>query len=286
MKQYLINLLQKQIKSRSINSLGNLLPDDISEWLGIEGEELLGFIDDLHEKRILLYKYRLQCSCGEMCVIYENRLVRDKVFNCEVCGKEFSLKDIRENSSIIYEIDKRELLAMTDAKVNFKVIPIVNHSEVGTLKKEEEKQGMEIFIGSSSEAAGYMVEIAAILEQFETKPLMWNAPGKNIFVPGTNTIDALIEITERVQAAIFIFNADDVTWNSESAIMPLSSVRDNVLFEYGLFMGALGKKNICFVCKGKPKLATDLNGITYIDADLGEAQVTLKLRDWIAGIKK
>lgn len=286
MKQYLVNLLQNKIKSRSINSLGNLFPDDISEWVGIGGKELLEFVNDLHENRVILYKYKLQCDCGEPCVIYENRLIRDKLFYCEICGKEFSLKDIREKASIIYEIDKEALLAIGDAKVNFKVFPGVNHNEVAPLKKEEEKRSMEIFIGSSSEAADYMDEIAAKLEEMQVKPLLWNASGKNIFVPGTNTIDSLIEITKRVQAAIFIFNADDKTWNGKSTIEPTSSVRDNVLFEYGLFMGALGKENICFICKGNPKVATDLKGITHIDADKGEAQVKLKLRDWLNYIRK
>jgi len=64
------------------------------------------------------------------------------------------------------------------------------------------------------------------------------------------------------------------------------AVRDNVLFEYGFFMGALGKTKVCFVCKGKPRLASDLKGITYIDGDLGEIQVKMKLKDWINGMEK
>ena len=105
-------------------------------------------------------------------------------------------------------------------------------------------------------------------------------------IPGTNTIDSLIAISKRVQAAVFIFNADDKIWNDKSALESSDTVRDNVLFEYGLFMGALSKENVCFVCKGKPKLASDLKGITYIDGDLGDIQVKLKLKDWINEMKK
>lgn len=128
-------------------------------------------------------------------------------------------------------------------------------------------------------------KIALKLEELNAEPLLWNASGKGIFIPGTNTIDALIAIANRVQAAIFIFNADDKVWNDKSALDSSDTVRDNVLFEYGLFMGALSKENVCFVCKGNPKLASDLKGITYIDGDLGPTQVKFKLRDWLNAIK-
>ena len=77
----------------------------------------------------------------------------------------------------------------------------------------------------------------------------------------------IIEITKKVDAAVFVFNADDKIWNSNSALEGATTVRDNVLFEYGLFTGALGKKKVCFICKNRPSIATDLKGITYIDGD-------------------
>ena len=43
---------------------------------------------------------------------------------------------------------------------------------------------------------------------------------------------------------------------------------------------------MCFICKGKPRIATDLKGITYIDGDKGEAYVYLKLKDWINAMNK
>ena len=90
--------------------------------------------------------------------------------------------------------------------------------------------------------------------------------------------DSLIEITKRVDAAVFIFNADDKMWNDISALESTDKVRDNVLFEYGLFMGELGKNKVCFICKGNPKVASDLKGITYINGDIGEYKVKSKIR--------
>lgn len=63
---------------------------------------------------------------------------------------------------------------------------------------------MEIFIGSSSEAAKFMEDIAVKLESLGHKPLLWSDVGKGIFPANSNTIDALIAITERVDAAVFI----------------------------------------------------------------------------------
>jgi len=221
--------------------------------------------------------------------VYENKLIHDKQINCEICGKEFTISDIEEKSDIIYEIDKEELLELENGNVDFKILPDIKGKVVSITKKQEERQEqkvMEIFMGSSSEAKDYMEEIGAKIEELEAKPLLWNATGKGIFIPGTNTIDSLIAISKRVQAAVFIFNADDKIWNDKSALESSDTVRDNVLFEYGLFMGALSKENVCFVCKGKPKLASDLKGITYIDGDLGDIQVKLKLKDWINEMKK
>lgn len=174
------------------------------------------------------------------------------------------------------------MLELENGNVDFKILPDIKGKVVSITKKQEERQEqkvMEIFMGSSSEAKDYMEEIGAKIEELEAKPLLWNATGKGIFIPGTNTIDSLIAISKRVQAAVFIFNADDKIWNDKSALESSDTVRDNVLFEYGLFMGALSKENVCFVCKGKPKLASDLKGITYIDGDLGDIQVKLKLKD-------
>ncbi len=179
---------------------------------------------------------------------------------------------------------KEELLGLNNESIDFKILPECREEKclVPMIKKQEGKNEMEIFMGSSSsEANDFMEEIAVKLEELDTQPLLWNETGKGIFIPGTNTIDALLAITKRVGAAIFIFNADDKTWNDKSALETLDTVRDNVLFEYGLFMGALGKEKVCFICKNQPKVASDLKGITYIDGNDSLTKIKLKLKDWL-----
>lgn len=198
------------------------------------------------------------------------------------------LKDIVLQNYIINYIILYNSLELRNKADSIEILYKKSNSNenVDLIPVRQEKSNMEIFMGSSLEAKNYMDEIAVKMEELGVTPLLWNAVGKNIFIPGTNTIDALIDITKRVQAAVFIFNADDKRWNERSALEISDVVRDNVLFEYGLFTGALGKERVCFVCKGKPQIASDLKGITYIDGEVGEAQVKLKLRDWINAIYK
>ena len=289
-KKNLLKKIQEKVKEQSVNSLGNLYPEDIIGWLKVSEEDTKEFINYLHSQRVLFFKYRIKCDCGEKNVVYENILARAKNLYCNVCGYEFCRQDIEERTEIIYEIDKEELLSLEDKRIEFREIPHLITNIVPMVQKQEERvmDKNEIFIGSSSGMVDYMDEIALKLEKLDEKPLLWNDENKGIFVPGTSTIDSLFEITDRVKAAIFIFNEDDKVWfNGKDSIIGKSedAVRDNVLFEYGLFMGTLGKGKVCFICKGKPHIASDLLGITYIDGDLGEAQVKVKLKSWLEKIK-
>lgn len=160
--------------------------------------------------------------------------------------------------------------------------PIV-FNEIEPIQNKIKKE-REIFIGSSMEAVDYMETIAAYLEELQTSPLPWNADGKKIFIQGNNILDSLIDITNRVDAAIFIFNAEDAKWNDKSKLKDTKSVKDNVLFECGLFMGKLGRNKVCFICKGDYKRFFELEGIVYINGDVGEYQIRRKLREWINAI--
>lgn len=284
MKKNLLDKLKQMIKLQSVNSLKNVFPDDIIDWLDITDIEAKELIDELHEQRIIIYKYKFKCVCGEICTIYEKTIKRNSNFFCEVCGREFSYEDISKYGYIAYEIDKNELENYGQERVNFVELPEVKNKIVPIASIQGGKS-MEIFIGSSSEAVEFMEKIAIKLEELEITPLTWNATGKGIFIASTNTIDALISIAHRVKAAIFVFNSDDKIWNEKTSIEESNCVRDNVLFEYGLFMGALGKQRVCFVCKGNPKIASDLKGITYIDGDSGDYHIKSKLGEWIDTIK-
>ena len=140
MRQNLISKMQKIVKSQSVNSLGNVYPDEIIEWLDISGVEAKELINELHEERIVSYKYKLKCSCGEICTIYEKKLIHNPNAYCEICGREISLDDIKEKAYIVYEINKKELLDLGQENVDFKELPNIKGKVVPISRRPEEKQ--------------------------------------------------------------------------------------------------------------------------------------------------
>jgi Predicted nucleotide-binding protein containing TIR-like domain len=135
---------------------------------------------------------------------------------------------------------------------------------------------VKVFIGSSSESLDHMSEIAMWLEEEKVEPVPWNLP--TLFLPGENTFLKLIEISRSVDGAIFVFAEDDMVWYRADTV---AQPRDNVLLEYGLFVGALGPKRAIICRRGRPKAASDLHGINWIDSSPGSIQrAKVQLRAW------
>ena len=138
---------------------------------------------------------------------------------------------------------------------------------------------MRIFIASSGERLNTAIEVGSWLESMNVEPVLWNEP--EVFPLGVYTWDALIDLSKNVDAAVFIFGEDDKIWFRGEGTM---TVRDNVLLEYGLFSGKLSKVNTIFLCEGRPKLASDLEGITW--GDVGKKNsAKIKLENWINSIR-
>lgn len=120
---------------------------------------------------------------------------------------------------------------------------------------------MKLFIGSSREALDLVRQIEVWLEPLpDVHTLPWDTPG--LFEPGEQTLQSLLSIAKTVDAAIFLFSEDDKVWYRDDSV---PQPRDNVLIEYGLFVGTLGMKRAIICTDGQPKLAVDVRGLTYVD---------------------
>ena len=97
-----------------------------------------------------------------------------------------------------------------------------------------------LFIGSSSEGHDFDVEIRAQLERFPIEIIHWS----QIFPSGIFSLEALLNILPKIDAALFISTPDDET-KYRGKIKP--QPRDNIIFEFGLFMGKLGRKHVSMV---------------------------------------
>jgi hypothetical protein len=97
-----------------------------------------------------------------------------------------------------------------------------------------------IFIGSSVEG----LDVAHALQQnleFDATVTVWT---QGIFQLSSNSLDDLLTALENFDFGIFVFKPDDVL---NMRADQFNVVRDNVIFELGLFFGKLGKDRVFFV---------------------------------------
>jgi Predicted nucleotide-binding protein containing TIR-like domain len=143
-----------------------------------------------------------------------------------------------------------------------------------------------IFLGSSGKQAKLLKAITRGLEDVADVD-----PWTSVFNPGVSTLDRLVELTREVDFAAFVFAQDDWTTKGASpdAASGQASPRDNVVFEAGLFGGALGIRRTFILHATGAKLPTDLLGLTSIryDPDTTPAivrQINQKLRKAIEAV--
>src|SRR3989440_2413515 len=118
-----------------------------------------------------------------------------------------------------------------------------------------------IFLGSSGQQERLLQALTRGLQDVADVD-----PWTTVFNPGVSTIDRLVELTREVDFAAFVFAQDDWTTKGASpdADSGQASPRDNVVFEAGLFGGALGIRRTFILHANGAKLPTDLLGLTPI----------------------
>lgn len=115
----------------------------------------------------------------------------------------------------------------------------------------------KIFIGSSVEGLSVAYAIQQNLTH-DSEPTVWD---QGIFDLSQTTMESLTKAVDESDFGIFVFSPDDVTKMRGS---DHNTVRDNVIFEFGLFTGKLGRDRVFFVEPDGSELhlPTDLLGIT------------------------
>ncbi|MFG6381413.1 MAG: nucleotide-binding protein [Muribaculum sp.] len=138
-----------------------------------------------------------------------------------------------------------------------------------------------IFIGSSSENR----EIAEAIQNNimdVSYPEIWDQSLKSL---SQSTLTNLVQALDIFDFAIFVFGAEDnATIRDKNVLI----VRDNVIFETGLFMGRLGIDHVFFV---KPysqeiHMPSDLLGITYGLYDIDHPNKDAALRQFCKQVKE
>lgn len=112
-----------------------------------------------------------------------------------------------------------------------------------------------IFIGSSSEGLEIAKKVKSFFEN-DFECFLWT---DDIFKYNENFLETLMKEASLFDFGFMVFTKDDYT---KSRLTDFDSPRDNVVFEYGLFLGRLGKDNAYIIKDKDVKLPSDLFGIS------------------------
>ncbi len=131
----------------------------------------------------------------------------------------------------------------------------------------------KLFIGSSSEGKEIADHLQHGLER-EVESTIWH---QGVFGLSEGSLEALTRRVHDFDFAALVLTPDDLVTSRNDVV---SSPRDNVIFEMGLFMGALGRERtfIIYNRDSKLKLPSDLAGITaatFGDRSDGNIQAAL-----------
>lgn len=121
----------------------------------------------------------------------------------------------------------------------------------------------KVFIGSSVEQLRVAEAVHRGLEHSGATPVLWTT---SVFKPGSTTIEDLSAATGNFDFAVFVMTPDDTLVIRKET---LPATRDNALFEFGLFMGALGRERVFgIVPRGSNmRRPSDLFGVALLDYD-------------------
>src|SRR5438094_74923 len=121
-----------------------------------------------------------------------------------------------------------------------------------------------IFLGSSGQQEKLLRALTRGLQDIADVE-----PWTTVFNPGVSTLERLVELTREVDFAAFVFAQDDWTTKEATpdAASGVAAPRDNVVFEAGLFGGALGIRRTFILHAHGSKLPSDLLGLTSLRYD-------------------
>jgi hypothetical protein len=114
-----------------------------------------------------------------------------------------------------------------------------------------------LFIGSSSEGLQIAKALQVGLDQ-AAEVTLWS---QGVFGLSQGTLDELVRASREFEFAVLVLTPDDLIERRGTAT---NSPRDNVIFEVGLFIGALGRERTFIVyCQDTPPaIPSDLAGVT------------------------
>ena len=112
-----------------------------------------------------------------------------------------------------------------------------------------------VFIGSSKEG----LDVTKLVKDYLSTDydcIVWN---EDVFKANENFLDTLLKAASLFDFGVMIFSSDDETKVRHKVF---DTPRDNVMFEFGLFLGRVGKERAFVIQEEGCHLPSDLLGIT------------------------
>ena len=122
----------------------------------------------------------------------------------------------------------------------------------------------KLFIGSSKTNIKIARLVANRLEaDGVAEATVWD---EGVFSLNQGFLEKLLSVLSEFDFAVLIWAPDDMTESKEES---KASPRDNVVFECGLFMGAVGRERVFIICDQSVslKIPSDLLGVTLANYD-------------------
>jgi CAP12/Pycsar effector protein, TIR domain len=143
-----------------------------------------------------------------------------------------------------------------------------------------------IFIGSSSEGLPIAEAVSRFLSR-DARPRLWK---HQLFLPGRYPFEVLEAQLKVSDFAVLVASPDDELVKRG---IPQSAMRDNLLLEFGLFSGSLGRRRTFFLCPNTPEISlpSDVLGIINARYDAqrvaaGGDEQTAAVQDACLDVKK
>lgn len=135
-------------------------------------------------------------------------------------------------------------------------------SKVSNKKRPSKKLSRNVFIVHGRDHTP-LKELKVMLKGLGLNPIVLHEKAS-----GSRTVVEKLEKYSDVGYAFVILTPDDVGGPSEDRkILRLEGkerARQNVILEFGYFMGLLGRDRVCCLYKGDVELPSDMHGIVYI----------------------
>ncbi len=140
------------------------------------------------------------------------------------------------------------------------------------VRRHRKLSGLRVFIGGSSEADHWVKTVERWVSSAGATPVPWRTTGRAM---GATILDAISG--QDVDLALLLFHGDD-TVGVRGGIV--AQPRDNVLIEYGLFVGKLGRDRVAFCLSPGVKVPVDVGGLVH--ADLGRKnEARERIEGWL-----